>query len=80
MTWSYLATYLQISEDKSTEAFPQITQITQIKSVQISPMTQIPLINQIKESYFAYFAAPRKCKETYGSSPTTQLSCGTGGI
>lgn len=29
--------------------------------------------------YFAYFSAPRKWSETYCSSPTTQLSCGSGG-
>ena len=30
--------------------------------------------------FAAYCSAPRKCSDTYGSSPTTQLSCGTGGM
>lgn len=28
----------------------------------------------------AYTCAPAKCSDTYGSSPTTQLSCGSGGM
>ena len=31
-------------------------------------------------SLAAYFSAPRKWSDTYGSSPTTQLSCGIGGM
>jgi hypothetical protein len=33
-----------------------------------------------RDGYLAYFSAPMKCSDTYGSPPTTQLSCGTGGM
>ena len=32
------------------------------------------------DAHVAYVAAPIKCRETYGSSPTTQLSCSSGGM
>src|SRR5207302_10315385 len=31
-------------------------------------------------AYLAYFPAPDRCSDTYDSSPTTQLSWGTGGM
>src|SRR5688572_9735432 len=42
----------------------------------------VQVIGQITSTtspYFAYFPAPRKCSDTYSSSPTTQLSCGSDG-
>src|SRR5262249_48276592 len=34
----------------------------------------------VRRGYLAYRSAPRKCRDTEGSSPTTQLSCGSGGM
>lgn len=37
--------------------------------------------NFLEIRYFAaYLSAPRKWSDTYGSLPTTQLSCGSGGM